>query len=157
MKMFALLSLIWFVAGCESAIAGEQVASTPACVCPSMTTTEVKDADYSAQPNEHVLVNFNTALPGDITITLPMPNPSTKGARVRVTDVSADGGLGNGAALRVAGTFGQIQGGHYAASPYVVAGVFMHGVWNSRRGANIELYDNGDGWLVVAESCRPVL
>lgn len=152
MKALTLLSLIGLVVGYEHTLVGESAAPA-SCVCaPMMIATNIKDADYSAQPNEHVLVNFNTAQPGDLVIGLPYPNQYEPGSRVRVTDLSADGGVGNGAALRIVGTFAQIPGGHYATSGYVVAN---DGQGNSRRGANIELVDNGDGWLIVAESCQP--
>jgi hypothetical protein len=122
-------------------------------------TVGLIDKKYNAQPWEHVLVNFNTAAPGDIPITLPpLVGQHGEECRVRVTDVSADGGVGNGAALRIVGPFAQIPGGHYAASGYVVAKLEAGGVEMSRRGASIELHGSlaFGGWLVVAEGYQPV-
>ncbi|HMY21353.1 MAG TPA: hypothetical protein PKA58_33755 [Polyangium sp.] len=152
MKWFGLVGLV--LVGCQSASANEVSNIIAPCVCASTTLTDIQSADYKALHHEHVLVNFNAALPGDITVTLPASVPAARGAHIRVTDVSADGGIGNGAALRINATFSPIMGGHYATSGYVVAGVFT-GVWNSKRGATIDLVDNGDGWLIVSEGHQP--
>lgn len=113
------------------------------------------NGNHLAKHGEHVIVNFNVAPAGNIEVTLPPSVLKTKGLRVRITDVSADGGRGNGAALVVLGQFSPIAGGHYADSGYIVASVDVSGTKCSRRGANIELLDMGDGWLVVEESCQP--
>lgn len=113
--------------------------------------------DHEAKPWEHVFVNFNVAPPGDITITLPKPDGHMPGKRVRVTDISADGGAGNGAALRVAGEFYPVPNGYYAASGYVVANNTLD---QSRRGANAEfvcIAEGGKiGWVIAQEGCQPM-
>lgn len=115
------------------------------------TQTPLKTENYTAVAWQHVLVDMDGA-GGDVTITLPASSLVTKDARVRISDVASDGGLGRGAALKVAATFASTTGGHFAASPYVIAD---NGAGLSRQGANIELLDTGAGWLVVQEGCRP--
>lgn len=115
------------------------------------TQSTLKIANYPTVAWEHVLVDLDGAS-GDVTITLPASSLSTKNARVRVTDVSADGGVSGGVAVKIACTFVTTSGGYYAVSPYVVAN---DGSGLSRRGATIELLDTGAGWLVVQEGCQP--
>jgi hypothetical protein len=117
-------------------------------------------SDYKAQPWEHILVNFNEVQPVDLFVSLPDPGIHGAGTRVRVSDVSADGGLGNGHALRLVGTFYPLPGGHFAGSGYVVASDGADPP-KSRRGANIELLYKADddgvmGWLVIQEGCQPM-
>jgi hypothetical protein len=114
------------------------------------TTTPIKTADYTAVAWQHVLVDMDAAL-GNVSITLPASSVGTAGARVRVSDVSVDGGAGAGFAMRIVCVFATASAGHYAASPYVIASDSA----NSLIGASIELLDTGAGWFVVSETCRP--
>jgi hypothetical protein len=112
------------------------------------------DADTKAQPYEHIIVNLATSA-DDVRIDLPPPNPIEAGSRVRVSEVSADGGAGNGRRLLVAGKFSPVAGLSWPVSPYAVGAVTTGD--DSEIGAWIELVDIGDGWLIVAEGHRPAL
>ena len=116
------------------------------------TLTAQKDADYTAVAWEHVLVDMDAAA-GDVTITMPTSPAPAINDRVRVSDVSADGGVGLGFALKVAASFGLTSTTHYASSPYSVA--FSASDGGSLRGASIELVYAETGWFVVSETCKP--
>lgn len=114
-------------------------------------TTSIKIADYDATAWQHVIVDIKTAA-ADVTITLPAPAAGS--SRVRVTEISSDGGVASGLAMKIAASFwaGGVDG-HWAVSPYIVAN---NGFSASLVGASIELLDLGVGvgWIVVDESCQ---
>lgn len=125
--------------------------------------------DIKAFPDQHILVNFDGVVGGgpvlqDIRVILPPVDGTMHRARIRVSDLTADGGLGSGKALRIMGDFAPLIGGNYAQSGYVVAstGPNVGPSSNlSRRGAFIELVcivgdPKETGWVIVAEGCQPM-
>jgi hypothetical protein len=119
-----------------------------------VTVGPLSGTSHNAAPNTLVFVNMeDTGGPNDFTVSLPAPAPEIVNSRIRVVDVSADGGVGSGAALKISGTFAAVVSGGYLASPYVVAN---DGGGLSSRGAWIELVCRADGWLVAGESKQPM-
>lgn len=115
------------------------------------TQTALLTANHTAVAWQHVLVDFGGAS-GDITISLPASSLPTKNARVKISEVSADGGVGSGYALKVSGAMATTAGGVYSEPPYIVAN---DGFGSSKVGAWIELLDTGAGWLPVGIGCVP--
>lgn len=114
-----------------------------------LTVTSLKTANYTAASWQHVLVDMDAAS-GDVTITMPA-SPATND-RVQVTDISVDGGYGNGRTLKVACPFAAASGGNWAgSSPFSVA--YSSGLGGSLKGASIELVYIGTGWIIASETC----
>jgi hypothetical protein len=114
------------------------------------TTTPIKVANYTAASWQHVLVDLG-GLVADVTIAMPA-SPAV-GDRVRVTEISTDGGFGNGRTLHVSCTFVTATGGGYwASSPHPVA--YSVGDGGSLKGASIELLYTAGGWIIVSETAQ---
>jgi hypothetical protein len=113
--------------------------------------TAIKTANYTAVAWEHVLVDLVTAA-GNVTITMPTSPAPSVGDRVKVSDVSATGGVGAAKNLLVAATFATVTGGHYAVSPYAIGDV---GAGETLKGATAELIYVGTGWLVTLDTVEP--
>lgn len=109
----------------------------------------------AADPYTIVFVNFDDGIgPSDITVNLPTPTAELANAQIRVVDISADGGVSAGQALKLTGTFAPAVGGGYATSPYVVGD---NGFGQSRRGAWIDVVCLGTaGWRITAEGTQPM-
>jgi hypothetical protein len=148
------------VAGCMPAEASQVRATAEPSDCqpcsPDLTISDIQKSDYKASHGEHVLVNFSGVV-GDVVVEAPPSSLLTKWQRLRVSEVSADGGIGNGSGLyiRAVGS-SSVDGwgvfGAMAPGSYIVAN---DGYGKSRIHASIELLDLGDGWIVVSESFKP--
>lgn len=112
------------------------------------SVTPLKSANYTAASWEHVLVDMDAAS-GDLSVTLPA-SPAVND-RVKITDISQEGGYGNGFRLRVACTFAVGSLGNWAASPFSVA--YSAGQGGSLKGASCELVYIGTGWIIASETC----
>ena len=154
-----LVLFAFALVGCTQAQAATDTNSSdiiaePSRVCAScLIPTDVKTADYTATHGEHVLVDFSGVLK-DVLIQAPPSNPAMKGVRFKISEVSADGGVGTGLALRVIATDSlSVKDSVFALGmPYIVAN---NGLGQSKVHASIELLDFGDGWIVVGEGSKP--
>jgi hypothetical protein len=153
MKHFLILLAFAFV-GCNQAqaatdIDNQSIVAEPNRVCAScLIPSDIVTADYAAAHGEHVLVDFSVGVAKDILIKAPPSDPARKGVRFKISEVSADGGVGTGLALSVIATDSLSVADSVFASglPYIVAN---NGLWQSKVHASIELLDFGDGWIVV--------
>lgn len=137
-----------------NANAAQTVGPSP-CACEQWTTVGPVVGDLKANAWEHILVNFSGSI-GNIVVSLPGSSPNTAGARVRISEVSADGGVGHGRALLVDAALSPSVGGGTWADPLHRVGATATG-GESQIGAWIEWLDLGDGWVPVAEGVRPKL
>lgn len=117
-------------------------------------TANVVTADHKAVPWEHVLVDLGMA-GQNCSVTVMLPVVAKEGDYVRVSEVSADGGIGCGGRLMVSGpSSSAVPGGTvlFGNSNYVVAN---DGFGLSKQHAMIEAVWKLDGWIVTAESAKP--
>jgi hypothetical protein len=153
-----LILLALALAGCTQAQAAtdsQSIVAEPNRVCAScLLPSDIVTADYAATHGEHVLVDFSAGVAKDILIKAPPSNPALKGVRFKISEVSADGGVGTGLALRVfaADSLSVTDSVFASGLPYIVAN---NGLGQSKIHASIELLDFGDGWIVVEEGSRP--
>jgi hypothetical protein len=155
-----LVLLALALAGCTQAQAASNatplgIVAEPNRVCAScLIPSDIVTADYTATHGEHVLVDFSAGVDKDIQIQAPPSNPAMKGIRFKISEVSADGGVGRGLALRVRATdsLSVVDSVFASGSPYVVANT---GYGTSKAHASIELLDFGDGWIIVEEGSKP--
>jgi hypothetical protein len=159
MNMKRFLTLLAFaLVGCTQAQAATDIdhfgiAAEPNRVCAScLIPSDIQTGDYTAKHGEHVLVDFSGASE-DVLIKSPPSNPALKGVRFKISEVSADGGVGRGLALRViaADSLSVTDSVFASGLPYIVAN---NGLDLSKVHASIELLDNGDGWIVVEEGSK---
>jgi hypothetical protein len=157
-KQFLALLAFAFI-GCTQSQAATDVdhlgiVAEPNRVCAScLVPTDVKTTDYVATHGEHVLVDFSASYK-DVLIKAPPSDPAMKGVRIKISEVSADGGVGTGLALSVIATDSlSVKDSVFAAGmPYIVAN---NGLGQSKAHPSLELLDFGDGWIVVEEACKP--
>jgi hypothetical protein len=155
-----LVVLAFALVGCTQAQAATDadhpgVVAEPNRVCAScLLPSDIVTADYAATHGEHVLVDFSAGVAKDILIQAPPSNPALKGVRFKISEVSADGGVGTGLALGVIATDSLSVADSVFASglPHIVAN---NGLGQSKVHASIELLDFGNGWIVVEEGSEP--
>ena len=130
------------------------VAAPVPTTCVQYALSDIVASDYKASSWEHVLVDLGVAGPNPLVL-VALPSSAADGDRIRVSEVSADGGVGCGGHVRITGPGSSVVAGGtvlYGNNQYVIAN---DGFGASKQHASIELVWKTDGWLIVSETAKP--
>jgi hypothetical protein len=135
-------------------VQAESVATPAPMVISQYALSDIVTFDHKAIPWEHVLVDLSAAGPNP-SVIVALPPTAVDGDRIRVSEVSADGGVGCGGQVMIMGPGSSVVAGGTVldgSNAYVIAN---DGFMASKRHAAIEVVWKMDGWLIVSETAKP--